>query len=232
MNYTLLGLAIAPGLAIAIYVYWRDKFDREPRRLLIWAFILGILSIIPAVLMEDSWTRNGFNKGNTLGQTAFYAFVVVGFSEELCKYLCLKLFLFDNRAFNEPYDGITYAVMVSMGFATLENVLYVADGGFSTAIMRLFTAVPAHAAFAVIMGYFVGMAKFDENRKFLFLIAGVLFASLLHGAYDFSLMQQHITGLQLIGALFSLYIGVKLSMKAIRLHQQNSPFRNQEHLHE
>lgn len=228
MNLSLLGLALAPGLAIAIYIYWKDKFDREPRRLMLWAFILGALSIIPAVLMEESWTRNGFTKGNTLGQTFFYAFVVVGFSEEFCKYLAVRFFLFNKSAFNEPYDGITYSVMVSMGFATLENVLYVAEGGLATAIMRIFTAVPAHAAFAVIMGYFVGMAKFDENRKLLYLITGILLATAFHGAYDFSLMQQNFPGLQLIGALISLIIGIRLSLKAIKLHQKNSPFRNLE----
>jgi RsiW-degrading membrane proteinase PrsW (M82 family) len=226
MNLSLLGLAIAPGLAIAIYVYWRDKFDREPRRLMIWAFILGALSIIPAVLLESTWTSQGFTQGHTIIKTAFYAFVVVGFSEELSKYLFLRFFFFKKSAFNEPYDGITYSVMVSMGFATLENVLYAAEGGFSTAVMRIFTAVPAHAAFAVIMGYFVGMAKFDEGRKNLYLITGVLFAAALHGMYDFSLMQKQIPGLQLIGALLSLYLGIRLSLRAIRIHQRNSPFRN------
>ena len=133
--------------------------------------------------------------------------------------------MYTHKAFDEPYDGITYSVMVSMGFATLENILYVAEGGMSTAIMRMFLAVPAHAAFAVIMGYYVGLAKFNPSKRNIYLIFGVIGASALHGAYDFALMQQSIPYLQFIGAVVSLLIGVRLSFNAIKLHQQNSPFK-------
>lgn len=225
MNLSLLGLAVAPGLAIAIYIYWKDKFDKEPKRLMVLGFFLGIISTILAVILEKTWTHFGFNMSNNTLMTAFYAFIVVGFSEELSKYIFLKRYLYTHKEFDEPYDGITYAVMVSMGFATLENILYVADGGLSTAIMRMFLAVPAHAAFAVIMGYYVGLAKFNPEKRTQYLLTGLLGATALHGAYDFALMQQSIPYLQLIGAVVSLLIGIRLSQKAIKIHQQNSPFK-------
>jgi RsiW-degrading membrane proteinase PrsW (M82 family) len=228
MNTTLLALAIAPGLAIAIYIFWKDKFEREPKRLMLFGFILGAISIVPAVLLEYLWGKWGYDqKGSTL-DIAFFAFVVVGFSEEISKYFFLKRFLYTRSAFNEPYDGITYSVMVSMGFATLENIMYVADGGINTAFMRMATAVPAHAVFAIVMGYYVGLAKFDEQKRTWHLMMGVVGATLLHGAYDFSLMQQDYKQLQFLGAMFSLYVGIRLSQKAIKLHQDNSPFRNEE----
>jgi RsiW-degrading membrane proteinase PrsW (M82 family) len=225
MNISLFGLAIAPGLAIAIYIYWKDKFDKEPKRLMVLGFILGIISTILAVILEKTWTHFGFNLSNNTLMTGFYAFIVVGFSEELSKFILLQRYLYTRKEFDEPYDGITYSVMVSMGFATLENILYVADGGLSVAIMRMFLAVPAHAAFAIIMGYYVGLAKFNPVKRTKYLLMGLFGATALHGAYDFALMQQSIPYLQVIGAIISLLIGIRLSQKAIKLHQQNSPFR-------
>ncbi len=110
-----------------------------------------------------------------------------------------------------------------MGFATLENILYVSQYGMGNAIVRMFTAVPAHASFAVVMGYYVGLAKF-RNQAVLLQLQGLLMAVILHGAYDFFLM---INSIPLItaGALVSLLLGIRFSLKAIRLHQQNSPFR-------
>src|SRR5436853_481905 len=79
------------------------------------------------------------------------AFVVIGFSEEGCKYIMLRFYADRNKAFNEPFDGIIYSVMVSMGFATLENIGYVLNYGFQTGLVRMFLSVPSHAAFAVLM---------------------------------------------------------------------------------
>ncbi|MCB9246327.1 MAG: PrsW family intramembrane metalloprotease [Flavobacteriales bacterium] len=221
----LLGLAIAPGLAIAIFIYWRDKFEREPRRLLIWAFFLGIVSIVPAVILENWWGARGAGISESLTGTAFYAFIVVGLSEEFAKYFFVRRYLYNHPEFDEPYDGITYSVMVSMGFATLENILYVLEGGMSTALMRMFTAVPAHAVFGIIMGYYMGLAKFVPERRALYHFMAVFGAMLLHGAYDFALMQQSMPEWQFGGAILSLFIGIRLSLRAIRLHQQASPFK-------
>ena len=113
--------------------------------------------------------------------------------------------------------------MVSMGFATLENVLYVFQHGVSTGILRAFTAVPAHATFAILMGYFMGKAKFSKNR-IVSNLTGLLFATLFHGAYDFFLFINFIPGI-FIGAFISLGIGILLSKKAIKRHQDNSVFK-------
>jgi RsiW-degrading membrane proteinase PrsW (M82 family) len=223
MNFILLSLAIAPAAAIIWFVYTRDKYDKEPVNLLILAFGFGVLSIIPAVIGSAMGGEFFYVSTNPV-MTAIYAFGVVAFSEELAKFLFLRFVIFRKPEFDEPYDGIIYAVMIGMGFATFENFLYVADGGLGTAFLRMFTAVPAHAVFGVAMGYWVGLARFDPVRKREYLSRGLMVAVLLHGAYDFFLMQSNIPGLFAF-SFIGLYWSIKWSMKAIRQHRDNSPFR-------
>lgn len=218
---SLLALAIAPGLAIAIFIYWKDKYEKEPRKLMIISFVLGMVSVAPAIVLEeigDSWLP----LVDSTIRLFLFTFVVVGGSEEFSKFFMLRIYPYRKPEFNEPFDGITYSVMVSMGFATLENIMYVSQYGAGTALIRMFTAVPAHATFGVIMGYYVGLAKF-KNNSMLLQIQGLLFAVILHGAYDFCLMANNIP-LIAGGALISLLLGIHYSLKAIRLHQQLSPF--------
>ena len=152
------------------------------------------------------------------------AFVVVALVEEFSKYIIVRYYAQPKKAFNEPFDGIVYAVMVSMGFAFTENILYVMEGGLSTALLRAFTAVPAHATFGILMGFFIGKAKFS-NKKWLYNLSGLLLAMIFHGAYDFFLFLPWIPGIW-TGAFVSLIIGIILSRKAIKRHQKNSTFKN------
>jgi protease PrsW len=161
----LLVLALAPGIAICLFIYAKDRYRREPVGLLIWAFVLGMLSTLPAVAVQLGHHKLGLVWDSRMAETAFFAFAVVGFSEEMSKFLMLRLFLFNRKAFDEPFDGIVYAVMVGMGFATLENVLYVMQHGVATGILRMFLSVPAHGTFAVLMGYFTSLAKFNPHNK-------------------------------------------------------------------
>lgn len=218
MSVQLLSLAIAPVLAIMIFVYRRDKYEKEPRLLLSLAFLCGMISMIPAALIESFIERK-----EGLLETLKYSIAGVGLVEEGCKAFFLAIF-YRRKEFNEPFDGIVYAVMVSMGFAALENVFYVYEGGIGVALIRMFTAVPAHASFAVIMGYFWGLAKYRDSAKIPMLIGGLLFASLFHGAYDFCLLQKEIP-LITLGALISLIVSVYLSFRAMKLHQQASPYK-------
>ena len=220
-----IALAIAPGLAIIIFIYWKDKFDREPKRLLGLSFLLGAFSIIPAIILEVLFSNYAESIPVYLVSNAVKAVLVGGLAEEGSKYFMVRYFLYPRKAFNEPFDGITYCVMVSMGFATVENVMYVMDGGMSAALLRMVTAVPAHATFGIVMGYYLGLKKFDTQNKNNGLKA-LGFAALLHGAYDFFLFINYYPGMA-IGALLSLRYGINFSRKAIKLHQQVSPFRKE-----
>ena len=158
----------------------------------------------------------------SITQQFIKAFVVVGLTEEFSKYIIVRYVSQPRRAFNEPFDGIIYAVMVSMGFAATENIMYVFQGGYHVAIIRAFSAVPAHATFAIIMGYFMGKAKFSNHMAKLNL-TGLFLAVFLHGTYDFFLFVDYIPGLW-IGAFFSLIIGIFFSRRAIQKHQEDSNF--------
>jgi len=230
---SLIALAVAPGLAICIYIYWKDKFDPEPKRLLIWAFILGVLSIIPAVILESAVLKLGIVYADSLLKTAIYSFAGVAIIEEAVKFFVVFRFLYPKKEFDEPFDGITYCVMASMGFATLENIAYTIDYGAATGVLRMFTAVPAHAAFGVIMGYFLGLAKFNTERSNTYLAYALFVPAILHAAYDFPLLLAEdslawIGRYKLIGALISLLIAILLSRRAIKIHQYNSPFKNED----
>ena len=217
--------AIAPVALIIIYIYIKDKYEKEPKRLLFLNFLLGaIVSIFITTILyyiSDYYYPIPFNT-SVLDQF-IKAFFIVGLTEEFSKYVIVRYVAQTNKAFNEQFDGIVYAVMVSMGFAATENIMYVLDGGYETALIRAFTAIPAHATFAIIMGYFMGKAKFSKNRKILNLL-GLFLAMVFHGTYDFFLFIDFIPGVWL-GAFVSLFIGILLSRKAIKSHQENSRFR-------
>jgi len=220
----LLLLAFAPIVVIIVYVYFKDKHDKEPKRLLLFSFLLGaIVSIIVTTIIYMGLDivlplKDEFS----VPQQFIKAFLVVGLTEEFSKYIIVRFFNQPKKEFNEPFDGIMYAVMVSMGFAATENVMYVLESGYITGILRAFTAVPAHATFGILMGYFMGKAKFSKNRIGLNLL-GLLLAVTFHGFYDFFLFIDFIPGIW-IGAFISLILGIILSHKAIKKHQEDSNF--------
>lgn len=221
----LLLLALAPVLFIMIYLYVRDEYDREPLIHLLIAFILGILATFPVVYVaEQLKTLFQVDTGSDILGIAVYAFVVVAFTEEGMKYLVLRNHAYRLKAFDEPYDGIMYGATVSLGFAAIENVLYVYNGGYEVAIMRMFTAVPAHAAFGILMGYYVGNAKFmTKGSPQVERLLGLGIAILFHGLYDFFLFipEEYIY----ILAFITLLIAIRLSKRAIKIHKANSPHK-------
>ncbi len=225
---TLLLAAVAPVFIIIIYIYLKDKYEKEPKRLLLKTFLLGaivsiIITTILYLIFDFIYPINIIGSTSVL-QLFIKAFFVVALTEEFSKYIIVRYYAQPKNAFNEPFDGIVYAVMVSLGFAFTENIMYVLEGGYEVALLRAFTAVPAHATFGILMGYFMGKAKFNGKRIADNLI-GLTLAILFHGAYDFFLFIEFIPGIW-IGAFISLIVGIILSVKAIKIHQKNSHFNN------
>lgn len=187
----MIALALVPAVVLLIYIYKKDKREKEPMRLLWKCFFLGIISTLPAILIEELGEML-LDSDLTEGSFSYAfidSFVVVALAEELCKYVMLKKSTWKSSEFNCYFDGIVYAVFVSLGFAALENIFYVLDGGLSTAIMRMFTAVPLHAFTAVFMGYYYSRAKGEalkgNNRKASSNRKKALWVPLiLHGFYD------------------------------------------------
>lgn len=181
----LLALAIIPVIVLGTYIYVKDRFQREPLPLLLLVLFCGALSVFPVALVE-SWLQS-MNPAEGVHGALYTAFVVAGCTEEAFKLLFLYWLIWRNKHFDEYFDGIVYATFISLGFAGVENVLYVFDGGVYTGIVRALLSVPAHFLFAVVMGYFFALAKFYRNRRLNMFLAFFV-PMLLHGTFDGLLM--------------------------------------------
>jgi RsiW-degrading membrane proteinase PrsW (M82 family) len=220
----IIALALAPGVMISLYIYLRDKYEREPFTMVVWAIFLGVVSTGLTLIIAGPFSLMLDPRDQHIGDQLFHAFVQVSLVEEPSKFLCFIISIYRRKDFNEPFDGIVYAVLIGMGFATVENVLYVSSGGVEVGILRMFTAVPAHMTFGVLMGYFLGVAKFS-HRALRFQVLGLTAAVVFHGFYDFFLFISYIPGIY-VGAFVSLAVALYLSRLAIRRHVQQSPFKN------
>lgn len=218
-------LSVAPAMIIILYIYFKDKFEKESISFLFKNFLMGAFcSVIITVLLSGLINNYvDLSNRNSLIQQFFKSFFIVALVEEFSKYIIVKYYAQKNKEFNEPFDGIVYAVMVSMGFAVLENLLYVYQYGASIGFARAFTAVPAHATFGVLMGYYMGKAKFS-NKRISNNLLGLFIATLFHGAYNFFLFINFIPGIAISSFIF-LIIGIVIAKKAIKKHQDNSFFK-------
>ena len=211
----LLALASAPVIIILVYVYIRDKYEKEPLSLLLKTLLAGALIVIP-VMLVNSWLEGYKVHFTGLQQVGYVAFVVAALVEEFFKFIALYFIIWRNREFNEKFDGIVYAVFISLGFALVENIMYVYNFGETTGYMRAFTAVPAHALFGVTMGYYFAFAKFGAKRNMYYLFMALFMPVLLHGIYDFLLMtQMNIYLLIFIPFIFYLWWAGFKKMKEI-----------------
>ncbi len=187
MINNLLFISLAPVFIIAFYVYSRDKYEKEPFLILLKAMLTGILIVLPVVLIEKLLMI--FSKGSEgMAYAGYNAFVVAGLTEEGMKFLAFYFFFWKNKNFNEKFDGIVYAVYIALGFAAIENILYVFTGGYGVGIIRAVTAVPAHALFGIVMGYYFGLARFITRLRLFYIILAFTLPFLFHGLYDFILM--------------------------------------------
>ncbi|HVU56956.1 MAG TPA: PrsW family glutamic-type intramembrane protease [Puia sp.] len=227
MLLLLLSLAVAPGIAISLFIYSFRKMGRTSVWQLVISFALGMCATIPPFLIQLAAgdVRDDPYRHSILS-FAWFAFVIVALTEEGSKYLVVRWYAYPLDKFQEPFDGVIYAVMTGMGFATVENIEYVWKFGLETGVARMFLSVPAHAAFAVLMGYNIGLAKFRPERKRWLMWKALIIVVLLHGSFDFFLfLKQSRTALEYVSdgmlsfcAFTSFYIAVRQAWKAIRLH--------------
>jgi protease PrsW len=223
----LIALALAPVLIIAFYIYFRDKYEKEPWSLLIKALIMGVLIAIPVIVAENFMNALGSSfKGVAKG--AWDAFMVAALCEEAFKYLAFIVLIWKSKSFNEHFDGIVYATFISLGFAGIENILYVSGNGVSTGLVRAFTAVPAHAVFGITMGYFMGLARFYPKKQNQYLYASFLWPFALHGFYDFVLMAG-VPWLLLLFVPFLVYLWIA-GLKRMKKMNQISYYNTDIHL--
>ncbi|MFA5523885.1 MAG: PrsW family glutamic-type intramembrane protease [Tissierellales bacterium] len=204
LNTRLLVIAVIPAISIAIAVYLSDRYDREPISLLLKTYIFGALSVIPVIVVQRF--LSSFNVFTGLLSATFIAFIVAGLVEEYFKRLVVVKLMCKNKYFDEKLDGIVYAVFSALGFATVENIMYVVFR-FSynpyIGLYRGILSVPAHAAFGVTMGYYLSLTKFATNkaRKKANLRKSLYMPMLLHGMFNFILM----AGIPQVGIAIGIY---------------------------
>lgn len=190
----LIAAAALPAIGLLYYVYRRDRVEREPRRLLVSLVLWGVVATFLAMVTETAgsvalaWFLPGGEENPSYGVWMF--FVIVALSEEGFKYLLLKWRTWRSPEFNCRFDGVVYAVFVSLGFALWENIGYVLMYGLGAALMRAITAVPGHASFGVFMGAYYGLARRSANQgqtglSAFWRLLALLIPTLLHGMYDY-----------------------------------------------
>lgn len=210
--------ALLPPILLLLFV-WRKDATKEPFRQLFKAVIFGALICIPAVFWESFMGTLLFNgeEPTTIIGTTLNAFLCAAVPEETLKLIALWLVLRRNPYFDEHFDGIVYAVCVSLGFAAVENVGYVLnheEAWVSVAVTRALMAVPGHYAFAVFMGYYYSMYHFvrhDATTAISILLVPVL----AHGIYDSLAMSSMVN--PLIGGLgfvFLIFFCIKMQRVA------------------
>ncbi|MFW6288797.1 MAG: PrsW family intramembrane metalloprotease [Spirochaetota bacterium] len=208
MLFTNLALALAPSLLLLWWAYRRDSIKKESIRLLLLTFSLGLLAVVPALvlgILVDPF--RDFFRG--YARIVFQAFVVAALVEEAVKFVLLDGLIRRQPEFDEVTDGIVYGMAVSLGFAFLENVLYV-GGPSHVLLLRAVTAVPLHAGCGALVGYYVGRAAFDARARS---VGGLLLAIAVHGVYNVLLFTGGIASFLSLGVILGLVIAVPLLFK-------------------
>lgn len=178
--FGILSAGVAPGLALISYFYLRDQYQQEPILNVFKVFMFGAILTFPVmfmqyVIIEEDLIKNGF----------LYSFLSAALLEEFFKWFILFLAIYKHADFDEPYDGIVYGAAISLGFATMENILYLFSYGVKFAFGRALLPVSSHALFGVLMGYYLGKAKFNIGGKNKIWLASSFFIPfILHGFYD------------------------------------------------
>lgn len=179
-------VSAAPALAFLLVILRMDRQEPEPLGLVLRVIALGAASCIVAALVEKALGGVAlFHTPGLLGAVAS-SFIQIAPVEELCKLGVVLLFVWQNAQFNEENDGIVYVGASAIGFALFENILYVAQKGISTGVLRAFSSIPLHVFAGIILGMYVGRAKFaaDERTRSLLILKGFVLVWLFHGLYD------------------------------------------------
>ena len=217
MKVLLLFISIIPVILLGLYIYKKDNV-KEPISLLTFLFFSGFLSsflviivniflilIIPDFYISDNYTKFNF------WQLFILLFLEVALIEEFSKWFMIRIIGYNHKDFDQFYDIIVYSTFVALGFALVENIFYVTNGGFQLGIYRAIFSVPGHAAFGVFMGYYLGLAKIWEKKNVvkhnLYMFLSVFIPSVFHAIFNFCLMMETFWFLVIfIGFIIILYV--------------------------
>lgn len=204
-------------IAVMIYLYLKYRAREWAFSLLLKAFLWGAISIVLVLAVQTLASFFGLDRLGNIRRVIFYAVVIMAFFSELGKFLFLKVFIYPKADFKTPVDGILFAVMISMGFATMNNILYFINiPNLTVNLTNALTAGPANVIFGVLMGFFIGLGKLRKMR-FIDSMTGLSAAVFFHALYSFCLLTADY---KLLWAFFtgSIIIAISLCIAAIRIH--------------
>jgi len=221
--FIMLSVAIAPALALLSYFYLRKEIAKEPSKLLLHSFIYGAILTFPILFIQHV-----IQEEELLSSLFIHQALVTSALEEFFKWLILVIAVYKHVEFDDPYDGILYGASVALGFATVENILFLLNFGMDAAFIRALLPVSSHALFGVVMGYYLGRAKFSASKKAKNEIMYAFLASfVLHTIYNSILI---IKGMELLLIVpFMLFLWLLGLSKAKKAHILSRNKRMEQH---
>jgi protease PrsW len=216
--------------SLLVALFWlkwflkKDKYEKEPERLVFLAFFAGVLATIPCVLLE-SFFRLRDQDSTVLLQNLFLSFLWVGIVEEFFKYLAVRLTVYRSKEFNEVMDGMVYMASAALGFAAAENVGYMLGFGYAVGFPRAILSYLAHISFSAILGFYMGKSKIEARKNLIW--AGFALAISLHWLYNAFLVAgtAKSSGSFLLLGLMVWVFGLILTLILVKKAQAVSPFR-------
>ncbi|CDQ19477.1 glutamic-type intramembrane protease PrsW [Halobacillus karajensis] len=184
----ILTAAISPAVAIMTFIYLSKRIELEPLPLIIRMFIIGVIMVFPIMFIQYA-----FEAENIFHSPLVKSFFLAGLLEEFFKWFFLLFVAYRHSDFDHHYDGIIYGVAISLGFATIENIIYLFQNGIEIAILRAVFPVSSHALFGIVMGYYMGKAKFRTSRSSWCLFVGLWIPVAFHVMYDYIISVKEVT---------------------------------------
>jgi RsiW-degrading membrane proteinase PrsW (M82 family) len=216
-------VALSPCIFWLWIIYKWDKYEPEPKSLIIRTFFLGFAIAIPVAIIEAiMYPRSLTQNPVSIASTLYLAFAVAGLTEELGKYLVVRRTIYSSRFFEEPSDGLVYSAAAALGFASLENIGYLFSFGWETILVRGLFSNVAHVLFSSLWGYPLALYKLGIIKARYIVRLGLLTAVVAHGAFDFLLLTENLYSLLAI----PLFAGmVVLFILMMRHANKISPYR-------
>jgi len=220
MDPTLVAVAIGPPIASAVWFYRRDR-EREPLGAVISAFAAGLLVVAAVLFAVGRFAQMDVDLGHPWLHGAYSAFLLAAIPEELAKYLFLRRHI-RSRHCDEPMDGMVYGALVSLGFAAVENVLYVLQNGAWSGVFRAFTAVPMHASCGALMGLALARVKLHGPGPGRGVLPALAVPIVIHGLYDWPLLslgeRGEVDGGEALAAFGLSMVVLAWSVRRVRRH--------------
>lgn len=223
--FILLSVAIAPALALLSYFYLRKEIAKEPSKLLLHTFIYGAILTFPILFIQHV-----IQEEEIFSSLFIHQALVSSALEEFFKWLILIIAIYKHVEFDDPYDGILYGASVSLGFATVENILFLLNFGMDQAFIRAILPVSSHALFGVVMGYYLGRAKFSVSKKAKYEVSYAFLATfVLHTIYNSILVIKGIELLLIVPFMLFLWMLGLSKVKKAHILSRKKRFEHHEY---